>query len=927
MKNDEWAEIVSSKEKDSTWSREIEQEDNPDFNVIHKRKNKNIFVDLKQTYASTDEMRPLLESMNTEQQEIFYYVREWCVKRLHNPDVEPLHLFITGGAGTGKSHLLKCLHYESTKIFSRKKHLELDENIDEIHTLITAFTGAAAVNVGGVTIHSAFSIGTQFNSINGHLSCDKLNSYRCRLHSLKLLFVDEVSLIQSSLWGAMHSRLTQIVGINSNTAIFGNVGVVTIGDFYQCSPVASSSIYSSLLWSDHFEYVELKINERQKTNLSFSQMLNRIRKLKKKEDMSKEDRDILEKCHQRYLKKEYHREALHLFARSAQVDAHNEEMIEKICTNIRSFYEVDSYDKEIKPNDSKQNKKNKPLRLAKNARVMITKNICVNDGLANGVKGRIIGFVGNNNTEVSRIILKCDPSTVGSLHRVNCPHCHEKNTVCVTRESDSLDQHDHDSRSRKSTKQFPLRLSWAMTIHKAQGITVDEVVISTKDFFGNGMGYTALSRVRTLEGLFLMDLDFDKFYCNEKIGRVLSQMKEVKRKKAIFEPSSHYLNILFHNIEGLKSNFNAFRNHYLTQKADLICLAETWLNSNIQTSSFQMDGYHFMHKARSSSFSQNHPLHSQKRGGIGIYCRDSIAIQEIRSSEHLNLEHITFEIVRSNIIVVTCYRSPQQSKTEFLINLSKHLKKISIEKRIFLIGDLNEDILGDKLKPIKKKLKSLGFINMFKGLPTTSSLTSLDCLYSNFILSQDQYHDVAATYYSFHDALTLSINIQNQNKDSNKKFEFNHKKRMEVKDSLETSSTTFNILKKVHKRKNNSKENIPNKILKKSTVLPNVISSNSMIKEKQLIFLRNLDNIISKKSLEKLPSTFNLIEQLSIMDLKIVNVRGDGNCFFRAISHQLYRNESNHSSVRSAIVNYLIENKNDFAPFVDDTDSTVEKYI
>ncbi|CAF4964717.1 unnamed protein product, partial [Rotaria sp. Silwood1] len=56
------------------------------------------------------------------------------------------------------------------------------------------------------------------------------------------------------------------MGIHSNTAIFGNVGIVAIGDFYQCSPVAASSIYSSLLWSDHFEYVELKINERQKTN-------------------------------------------------------------------------------------------------------------------------------------------------------------------------------------------------------------------------------------------------------------------------------------------------------------------------------------------------------------------------------------------------------------------------------------------------------------------------------------------------------------------------------------------------------------------------------------------------------------------------------------------------------------------------------------
>ncbi|CAF4500130.1 unnamed protein product, partial [Rotaria magnacalcarata] len=305
-----------------------------------------------------------------------------------------------GGAGTGKSHLLKCLHYEATRIFSRKKHLVPDENIDEIHTLITAFTGAAAVNVGGVTIHSAFGIGTQSNRINDHLSSDKLNSYRCKLHSLKLLFVDEVSLIQASLWGAMHSRLTQIMGIHSNTAIFGNVAIIAIGDFYQCSPVAATGIYSSLLWSDHFEYIELKINERQKTNLSFSQMLNRIRKLKKKEILTNEDRDMLEKCHQRYLTKEYHPEALHLFPKNVQVDAHNEQMIEKVCTNIRTFYETDNKNKEIKQNEFKSIKKtNKQLRLAKNARVMIIKNICANDGLANGVTGRIVDYVENNESQ------------------------------------------------------------------------------------------------------------------------------------------------------------------------------------------------------------------------------------------------------------------------------------------------------------------------------------------------------------------------------------------------------------------------------------------------------------------------------------------------------------------------------------------------
>ncbi|CAF5168177.1 unnamed protein product, partial [Rotaria magnacalcarata] len=137
---------------------------------------------------------------------------------------------------------------------------------------------------------------------------------------------------------------------------------------------------------------------------------------------------------------------------------------------------------------------------------------------------------------------------VGRLHRISCPYCHGHDTICVTREIDTIDQQDNSFQSKKGIKQFPLRLSWAATIHKAPGITVDQVVISTKDFFGSGMGYTALSRVRTLEGLFLINLHLDKFYCNENIDRVLSQMKEMKRKQPIFQQSSNYLNILSHNI-------------------------------------------------------------------------------------------------------------------------------------------------------------------------------------------------------------------------------------------------------------------------------------------------------------------------------------------------------------------------------------------
>ncbi|CAF2095939.1 unnamed protein product [Rotaria magnacalcarata] len=380
---------------------------------------------------------------------------------------------------------------------------------------------------------------------------------------------------------------------------------------------------------------------------------------------------------------------------------------------------------------------------------MIIKNICVNDGLANGVTGRIVDYIENNNSQVSHIKIKCDSANVGRLHRISCPYCHGHDTICVTREIDTIDQQDNSFQSKKGKKQFPLRLSWAMTIHKAQGITVDQVVISTKDFFGSGMGYTALSRVRTLEGLFLIDLHFDKFYCNENIDRVLSQMKEMKRKQPIFQQSSNYLNILSHNIEGLKCNFNAFRNHHLTQNADLICLTETWLSYKNLINKFDMNGYHLIHKSRSSSFSNDHLLHSQKRGGIAVYYRDSISVQEIDSCEHLNLEHITFELLKEKIIIVNCYRSPQQNKTEFLTNIDHHLKEIGIERKIILIGNLNENSLSEKSKPIETKLNTLGFINIYQNLPTTNNLTSLDCLYCNFTLKQNHHKGIGVTYYSF----------------------------------------------------------------------------------------------------------------------------------------------------------------------------------
>ncbi|CAF1465288.1 unnamed protein product [Didymodactylos carnosus] len=131
-------------------------------------------------------------------------------------------------------------------------------------------------------------------------------------------------------------------------------------------------------------------------------------------------------------------------------------MVDQVCSDIRTFYDRDRKGKEMKP--SKHRKVlHVPIRLAKNARIMLTKNISVSDSLTNDVTGRILEFIEDSKKEASHILIKCDNVRAGRQHHNACQHCREHETVCV-------------------------KPCWAMTVHKAQGSTVGEVVISSKDF-------------------------------------------------------------------------------------------------------------------------------------------------------------------------------------------------------------------------------------------------------------------------------------------------------------------------------------------------------------------------------------------------------------------------------------------------------------
>jgi len=111
----------------------------------------------------------LLRSLNEEQAAIFYAVRKWCLQKLLGKNPESLRLFITGGAGTGKSHLIKAIHYESTRLLS-----QIAENPDTLTVLLTAPTSVAAYTIGAATIHNTFSIGANVTLPYQPLSDEKV---------------------------------------------------------------------------------------------------------------------------------------------------------------------------------------------------------------------------------------------------------------------------------------------------------------------------------------------------------------------------------------------------------------------------------------------------------------------------------------------------------------------------------------------------------------------------------------------------------------------------------------------------------------------------------------------------------------------------------------------------------------------------------
>ena len=415
-------------------------------------------------------------------------------------------IFLTGPGGTGKSYLLKAL-YELIPYRKGK------------HVTITALTGCAALLLGrhAKTVHSWAGVGLAKEPANVLASTIKRSRKTlCRWLGTDVLVIDEVSMMTPEFLEKLNDIAKRV---RNNTAPMGGMQIVFVGDFYQLPPVLKDKtedipfVFESNIWKEIVQdTVFLKRIIRQ-ADPAFHKILGEART----GELSTESLAVLEKIKNTKKWQDLEIRPTLLYAKRAIVDRVNESNLKSLEGNNVTFHaktvtgteskqeEVSNTSPEVKSALEKMDKDSSymsELRLKKGAQVMLLINLNHDKGLVNGARGVLIGFQGND--EICLPIVKFNSGIIETIqaHTWWCQ--------------------DLEGFGRK---QIPLKLAYAVTIHKSQGTTLDSALIDIgTSTFEYGQAYVALSRVKDLQSLYVWDVEPTAFRAHPKVLKFYKQI-------------------------------------------------------------------------------------------------------------------------------------------------------------------------------------------------------------------------------------------------------------------------------------------------------------------------------------------------------------------------------------------------------------------
>lgn len=419
------------------------------------------------------------------------------------------NVLLLGEAGAGKTYVLRqYLDY-------------LAEH--SISVGITASTGIAATHIGGVTIHSWSGIGIRDSLSKQQIeNLAEKTQLKSKIQRAQVLVIDEISMLSAKQLEAV-DQVTR--AIRQSQAPFGGLQVILVGDFFQLPPISKDTeapfVFTSKIW----DYLALKVcyltEQHRQEDSALLNVLSAIRSQTIEESHFETIGERLK------TEADFGRDAVHLYTHNANVDELNEKALAELPGDEHEFIMQYSGKRKYLEGLVRGCLAPEALTLKLKAKVMFVKNN-PEKGYVNGTTGQVTGFTADGWPVVTRA------------------DGHE-----FTAEPEQWSIED-DGVPKATITQVPLRLAWAITVHKSQGMTLDRAVIDLSKSFAPGMGYVALSRVQTLDGLILRGINNTAF----AVHPLVSSFEE--RLRAASEATSRQFENL--SAEQIKTMHEAFLN-------------------------------------------------------------------------------------------------------------------------------------------------------------------------------------------------------------------------------------------------------------------------------------------------------------------------------------------------------------------------------
>ncbi len=397
-------------------------------------------------------------------------------------------VFITGAAGSGKTYLL------NQYIKYLREH--------DVEIGITASTGIAATHMGGMTIHAFSGLGirsvlTEYDI----LELEERQYLWKRFERTNILIIDEISMLH-------HFRLDLIERLvrtfKRNEEPWGGMQVIFCGDFFQLPPISRRDEEEALFayHSESWKNLGLKVcyleEQHRQDEVGFLEILNAIRE-------GRIDESHKKTLHSRLgTKQKSILNGARLYTHNADVDAENERELAKISGKIFEYSMASRGNPHLAETIKKGCLAPEKLRLKKGARVMFVKN-SYEEGYANGTLG---------------VVEDCERDFI----RVRTS---QGEMIDVSPVSWKIEE---AGKTKAEINQYPLRLAWAITVHKSQGMSLDAAEVDLSKAFEKGMGYVALSRVKTLEGLSLLGINEGALVVDSEVAEFDRDFREQSKK-------------------------------------------------------------------------------------------------------------------------------------------------------------------------------------------------------------------------------------------------------------------------------------------------------------------------------------------------------------------------------------------------------------